>query len=45
MAELARAQVEHRKQGTRTDLHHAIGMKLKQGSNNAAYLLRRIARD
>lgn len=44
-AELAKAQAEHQPQGTRTDLHHTQRMKLKQGSNQAAYLLRRLARD
>jgi len=32
-------------QGDRTDLEpHAVGMKLKQGSNQSAYLLRRLSR-
>jgi hypothetical protein len=44
-AELARAQAKYRKQGTRTDRHHANSMKLKQGSTQSAYLLRRLARD
>jgi hypothetical protein len=42
---LARAQAKYRKQGARTDRHHANGMKLKQGQNQSAYLLRRLARD
>jgi hypothetical protein len=44
-AGLAKAQAEHRSQGTRTDQHHADGMRLTQGSNQTAYLLRRLARD
>lgn len=43
-AKEAREQAEHRPQGKHRELHHAIGM-MKQGSNNAAYLLRRLARD
>lgn len=39
-AELAKAQAKHRKQGA----HHAHG-KMKAGSNQASYLLRRLARD
>jgi hypothetical protein len=39
-----RAQAEHRSQGTRTDILHAVSMKLNQGSTQAAYLLRRSAR-
>jgi hypothetical protein len=45
-AELARAQAEHRKQGTRTDLQHvAVSNKLKRGGTQSVYLLRRLARD
>lgn len=48
LTELARTQAEHRSQGTRTDQHHSIGMKLSrldQGGNQRSYLLRRLARD
>jgi hypothetical protein len=41
-ADLAEAQAEHRKQGTRTDKLHYDVMKLKEG-NSTAYLLRRLA--
>ena len=44
-AELARAQVEHRSQGTRTDLLLVQNTNLTHGSTNSAYLLRRLARD
>lgn len=44
-AELAKTQAVHRGQGTRTDQHRSIGMKLQQGGNQRAYLLRRLARD
>jgi hypothetical protein len=44
-AELARAQAEHRSQGTRTDLLPTNGRKLgSQGPNTRERLLRRIAR-
>jgi hypothetical protein len=44
-AGLARAQVKHRPQGTRTDLLPVQSRKLTSGSTNSAYLLRRIARE
>lgn len=44
-AALARAQSEHRGQGARTDLLGADGTKLAHGTNHAAHLLRRLARD
>lgn len=44
-AELAKAQAKHRSQGTRTDLLRAYSTKLKHGSTQSAYLLRRLARD
>lgn len=43
--DLARAQVVHRKQGTRTDQLVYDVNKLPRGGNGAAYLLRRLARD
>ena len=49
LAELARAQAKHRKQGTRTDQHPYDVRKLSEsgsdGGNSSAYLLRRLARD
>jgi hypothetical protein len=43
-AELARPQAEHRNPGRPSAAeNHADGMKLKRGSNQAAYLLRRLA--
>lgn len=48
--DLARTQVEHRSQGSRTDQHGYIITKLRGenssgGGTSAAYLLRRLARD
>jgi hypothetical protein len=44
--DLAKAQAEHRGQGTRTDLLPAIGRKSgEQGSNNRERILRRLARE
>jgi hypothetical protein len=42
--ELARAQAEHRKQGTQTDLLHDNIKKSEQGTGRA-YLLLRLTRD
>jgi hypothetical protein len=42
---LARAQAEHRKQGTRTDLLHDNIMKSEQGTGRAYLLLLRLARN
>jgi hypothetical protein len=42
--DLAKAQVKHRSQGTRTDLLVDNINKLKRGGTSSAYLLRRLAR-
>jgi hypothetical protein len=44
-ADNARAQAETRTQGTRTDIHHVNHMKLRQGTGQVAYTLRRIAKE